>query len=736
LESSLKNPEINFNSDSEASLVYEFGDFQLHVGPRLLFKNGEELALTPKTVATLSVLASRSEQVVSKDELMQRVWPDAVVEESNLAQYLHILRKTLGTMPDGRPHVETLKGRGYRLNAPVRARSSYEKNGHTPVRDVGVPISDADPSPSQPRSANSMLLIAGLFVVLACVGLVVFVGKTRGWFAPTDPPKPASDVIVTPLTSGENVTQTTISHDGKFFVYSDYDGDRSRLVLEAVDRSSKSEILPRFAGRIENLSFTPDNAEIYFNASDMSAADNGLYRISVNGGSPVKVLDTMTSPVSFSADGSKMVFVRANPKSDGREQIVETSNVGSGETVLLEAKSDQRFSPDAAMSHNGRFVVFGSITRTFPIVCSLTKLDLYDRSITPLTNEEWDSCYRIAFAKDDSGIAFVGTRRGEAFSIRRDQVYYLDFTSPESRRLTGDANWHDPMSLGMTDSDEILALTSTRISQVWTINPDGNPTTAEQITQGQSDGRGGIVAMPDDKIDFLTRDGDGAAIFEAEANGQSRRRIVGSPTMQELRGSPDGRFLVYAEQQNDLTQLFRIDRNGDDRRQLTFDSSSKIDSSVSPDGSWVVYNNDEGNEKYSLQRIPADGGPPEKLSDGYCGVPHYSHSGKFISCYAGDKIRIVAADTGKPVTELIPDANFVTNTGALWSADDKYLVYRVVKNGATNLWRQPVLGGNPRPLTNFPKGDLYNFSYSSDGKKLYLSRGTQNRNAILIRDFR
>ena len=96
LDLSLKNPEINFNSDSDASLVYEFGDFQLQVGPQLLLKDGEELRLTPKTVATLCVLAARSEQVVSKDELMQKVWPDAIVEESNLAQYLHILRKTLG----------------------------------------------------------------------------------------------------------------------------------------------------------------------------------------------------------------------------------------------------------------------------------------------------------------------------------------------------------------------------------------------------------------------------------------------------------------------------------------------------------------------------------------------------------------------------------------------------------------------------------------------------------------
>jgi hypothetical protein len=367
----------------------------------------------------------------------------------------------------------------------------------------------------------------------------------------------------------------------------------------------------------------------------------------------------------------------------------------------------------------------------------LTKLDLNDRSTAPLTNEEWDSCYRIAFTRDDKGIAFVGTRHNDAFSIRRDQVYYLELGSSESRRLTGDGNWHDPMSMGMTDANEIVALPLNRISQLWTIDQDGNPRTAEQITQGQTDGRGGIVPTPDGKIDFLARDGDGFAIFETDANGENRRRVAGSPTMQELRGPADVRFLVFAEQQNDLTQLFRIDRNGDDRRQLTFGNSSKIDAAVSPDGKWIAYSDDGGSDKFSLQRIPADGGPPEILSSDLCDLPNYSHDGQFISCLSREgKIKILAADTGAVVNELAPEPSFLDNSGAHWSPDDKCVIYRVVKSATTNLWLQPIHGGAPEPLTRFGKGDLYNFSYSSDGKKIYLSRGTQIRNAILIQGFR
>jgi len=682
------------------------------------------------------VLVGRSGQVVSKDELMQIIWPDAIVEESNLAQYLHVLRKTLGTMPDGRPYIETLKRRGYRFNGVVHNCSGPSRNGHTRATEDAVIHGGHEEGQQRKRLIASPILIAS--IVIACLFFSVFAALKTDLVGGREPQKSAAEVIVTPLTSGENVTQTTISHDGKHFAYSDYDGNDCRLILQATDRSSRSEIISRFPGQIQNLSFTPDDMEIYFVISGKSADDDGLYKISVNGGSPLKVLQTVTSPVSFSADGSKMVFVRSGPDASGRQQIVESAPDGSGEVVLLDERNDEKLAPNAALSHDGRFVVFGSITRNFPIVCSLVKLDINDRSITPLTNEGWDSCYRVALSRDDSAIAFVGTRHNEAFSTRRDQIYYLQLGHGESRRLTGDGNWHEPMSLGITDAGDIIALPLNRISQIWRADSDGGLSSAEQITQGQADGRSGIVPTTDNKVDFLARDGDGSAIFEVDTDGNNRRRIIGTSTMQELRADAQTRFLIFAEQQDDLTQLFRTDRNGGDRRQLTFGKSSKIDSSVSPDGKWIVYAAavfDGPRPVSSLRRIPADGGPPEILTNEDCGVPHYSHNGRFISCSSDVQIKVLSADSGELIREFIPEGSFLSNSGARWSPDDKYLVYRVIKNAATNLWRQPIDGGQPEPLTKFPKGDLYNFAFSTDGMKVYLSRGTQIRNAILIRGF-
>src|SRR5258708_17015360 len=116
-----KEFQINFKMrEVSEHKVYEFEDFRLEADHLLLFRNGKQLALTPKVVETLLALIERQGEVVSKDELMQIVWPDTAVEESNLSQNLYILRKTLDTTAGGVPFIETLRRRGYRFCGDVR----------------------------------------------------------------------------------------------------------------------------------------------------------------------------------------------------------------------------------------------------------------------------------------------------------------------------------------------------------------------------------------------------------------------------------------------------------------------------------------------------------------------------------------------------------------------------------------------------------------------------------------
>ena len=78
---------------------YEFGRFRLNTAERVLLREGELVALTPKVFDILLMLVQNSGNVVSKDDLMKRVWPDTFVEEGNLTQNISLLRKALGETP-------------------------------------------------------------------------------------------------------------------------------------------------------------------------------------------------------------------------------------------------------------------------------------------------------------------------------------------------------------------------------------------------------------------------------------------------------------------------------------------------------------------------------------------------------------------------------------------------------------------------------------------------------------
>jgi serine/threonine protein kinase/DNA-binding winged helix-turn-helix (wHTH) protein len=100
--------------------LYEFGPFRLDPDERILLRGEQVLSLTPKALDTLVVLVENSRHVVAKDVLMDRVWRDIVVEETNLAQQVSTLRRVLGERPDGGQYIETIPKRGYRFVVAVR----------------------------------------------------------------------------------------------------------------------------------------------------------------------------------------------------------------------------------------------------------------------------------------------------------------------------------------------------------------------------------------------------------------------------------------------------------------------------------------------------------------------------------------------------------------------------------------------------------------------------------------
>src|SRR5688500_4025447 len=100
----------------------------------MLYRSGQEVPLAPRAVETLVALVERPGDIVSKDDLIERIWPDALVDESNLFLYLSVLRRTLGTRANGEPWIETRRRRGYRFTGDVRLVTS-DSDVNRPVRD-------------------------------------------------------------------------------------------------------------------------------------------------------------------------------------------------------------------------------------------------------------------------------------------------------------------------------------------------------------------------------------------------------------------------------------------------------------------------------------------------------------------------------------------------------------------------------------------------------------------------
>lgn len=116
----------------------EFGKFQLDAEKRVLWCAGEPLNLPLKQIEMLCVLTEKSGEVVTKDELMKKVWADSFVEESNLSRHIYILRKTFKDFGEARELIQTVPRRGYRFTGEIREIQNGELviEKHTQTRTL------------------------------------------------------------------------------------------------------------------------------------------------------------------------------------------------------------------------------------------------------------------------------------------------------------------------------------------------------------------------------------------------------------------------------------------------------------------------------------------------------------------------------------------------------------------------------------------------------------------------
>jgi Tol biopolymer transport system component/DNA-binding winged helix-turn-helix (wHTH) protein len=154
--------------------AYAFGAFVVDPLKRRLWRDRQLLPITAKTFDVLVLLLERRDEVVSKDELLSRVWPETVVQENNLARQISSLRRVLGQRPDEHDYLVTIPGQGYRFVADVRVLARVPPELESPFAAPSQWASDrgAEGPVPRPRGVSLAVLIGVSCVVLFATGAV------------------------------------------------------------------------------------------------------------------------------------------------------------------------------------------------------------------------------------------------------------------------------------------------------------------------------------------------------------------------------------------------------------------------------------------------------------------------------------------------------------------------------------------------------------------------------------
>ena len=192
----------------EGKHFYEFGPFRLDPAERQLLRNNQTVPLAPKAFDTLLLLVGNSGHLLTKDELMKRLWPETFVEEANLAQNISAIRRALDDKNGGRHYIETVPKGGYRFVGQITVSQP------TPPSAMPARESDATPALDAHRATPKSLrrrIVLGVAVAMALTVLAWGIGRR---VRAGDSRSPIRSIAILPLQNLSNDPQQEYFVDG------------------------------------------------------------------------------------------------------------------------------------------------------------------------------------------------------------------------------------------------------------------------------------------------------------------------------------------------------------------------------------------------------------------------------------------------------------------------------------------------------------------------------------------
>ncbi|MEO8217838.1 MAG: hypothetical protein ABI718_12215 [Acidobacteriota bacterium] len=600
-------------------------------------------------------------------------------------------------------------------------------------RDLSTTAGTSTATPGSPVRRHFGAVTIALALLVVVIGTVAIIVWRRGGPVPAAP-----QTAFQRLTATGSLEYVTISPDGRFIAYSQYQKGGTGLWLRQLASGEDLQLVPAAPGEFLGAAFMPDGNAIVYAVSSAQDLLGALYRVSTIGGPPQRLLSGVASAPTFAPDGKRMAWLRAQFPAPEESALMIANSDGSEPRAVAVRRRPEEFAPiyfgRPAWSPDGKLIAAVVRRLRDPNSADLIGFEPDSGREISLSSAPWVSLSSLAWMPDNSGIVAIGA--ADQASIHGvthtgNQIWFIPHPQEAPRRITNDLLYYREVSLS-ADGTKLVADVADASVYLWRSSLHGDDA-PQRISSGHFDGVGGVSAMADGRLVFTSTERGTTTLWSMDRDGGRRRQVIRKPYREEYPVAFAG-GIAYVSSTPTATELCVTNNEGEGRRVVV----SGIDEgpvAVSPDGRWFAYTVNDRLWSFSAN------GTRKQLTEGRATAPAFSPSGDRIAFITGKldmagnpesgtagSAELIVLRTGdwKPVWSA-PVKRWTVNW-LRWSSDgDAILV-----GSWSDIWRYP-LRGQPERLAGF--GDLI-WSFEPAGDDLFVARGTVTRDAVLITGFR
>lgn len=706
--------------------LYRFGDFILDTEEKVLKRDGQPVALTPKTFELLRVLVVGSGHIIEKKTLINEVWADSFVEESNLTFTIGQLRKTLGDNAQSPIYIETIARRGYRFIAEVGKVSADNKFFDVP----DFPVDEPDSAFGKKTARKTHFITALAFIILLTCTII-----GGSWLAINKDRQLDLNILSAPFSSEKISTNGKVYHavitpDGKNVIYTNKTGGKQSIWLRELESSNNIEIIPASDDTYSGIAVSPSGNFIYFSRFEKGKPKTGgIYRASIYGGIPTKIVSDNQGWISISPDGTKISFVRCLKREDENCSLwIADSENGKNERKLTSRPNpfriaDNEFSPD------GKTLAFAvgqsdNAANEF----GLMEIDIETGAEREITKEKFFNIKGLTWLPDQSGLLITAAR----IQNRKFFIWHVSASSGEVETLTNDSQSYLYLSLDKT-ANILIATTFREDFRLRLMNME-NPAKTKILGDAST-----AIFAPDGRIIFSSAMSGNEEIWIINTDGSGQKQLT-NDTADDLKPivSPIDNSIYFASNRTGAIQIWRMNADGSNQTQLT-EEEGGYPILVTPDGQWIYFEN--ASDK-TLRRISKNGSEEKTIWNKYTYRFSVSPDGT-KAAFAEKKgngrvLKIISTADGKTIETFQPAIIEHKIPEMTWMPDGKSLLYILTDENWENysLWLQHLDGLPPQKISDLGDDEISEssgFAVSPDGKSLIYIQGGWRHDAVLLK---